>query len=691
MATISSSVIAVSSRQPLICGTAMLGLLVMTVLMTGCEIEKPVAPTFSTSMTIPIGEERIDIAEVIEDQDHLVVGSDSCLSFTLDGSEETIELDFDLGMDIPTDNFAAEVGVFELDVIDPISFQFELGELYPEAIDLHGWSLPIPAFNFDLESDPNEFADLESAVLEAGLLRVTIRNGLDVPVSGSDLPDRILIKLIDPVSATTIAALDFPQPIAPDAEVTRTADLAGMVMPGCVTIQLSGGSPGSPTPIQINTYSDLEVVAELSGLQASSCTAAVDAQTFTTDFVTTLPDSIDLVSAEIAEGHMIFDLTNGLAIPCQVRMVWDGVLNPAGATLVTNLAMAPNSAATMDVDLAGHTICNVGGGTISEIDLDVEISTPGSGGASVTLDATDELEAVIRSGSLTFASLTGSVSEQVYELDPVTEELELPDELSGLSLTTANLVLEVDNGIGMPAQLVAILTGTGEGGSRVTLDLDADIAPGLDGGRQLTTVVLDESNSNITDFLNSMPDEITVTGAITVGGAGLVGTVRAGESTTIRWWIEAPLEVVIENSVLKGDPDDLDFDEDTRDMIYDHAEGALVVTAITNHMPFAVDIRILVSQDSLTIDTHPQLIVGPLSVAAGQLDPLLHTVSAATLSAPTLELTREEARIFALPHVYTLLEVTLPSSDGQPVRVRNSDYLTVTGAVTLDVLVSNND
>ena len=64
-------------------------------------------------------------------------------------------------------------------------------------------------------------------------------------------------------------------------------------------------------------------------------------------------------------------------------------------------------------------------------------------------------------------------------------------------------------------------------------------------------------------------------------------------------------------------------------------------------------------------------------------------MSAAITSRPVVELTDEQARIFALPGLVTTVEVVLPSTNGNPVRIMASDFLEVRGIVQVDVLVSD--
>ena len=277
---------------------------------------------------------------------------------------------------------------------------------------------------------------------------------------------------------------------------------------------------------------------------------------------------------------------------------------------------------------------------------------------------------------------------QTFTFDPLTEDVDLPDELANISLTAASLVLRVDNGAGMPAQIVMTVTGTAEDGSKATLDLAAYIAPATEQDPLQTVVVLDQTNSDIVPFLNNKPETITLEGDVLVGGETVIGTIRPGDYAVLSWEISAPLEVIIAETIIAGNPDQLDLGEDTKELISDHAMSARMIAEVTNHLPVAVDLTIYVSDDTLTMTSDPLLTVRLMDVAAGQLDPLLHTVSAPTVSRPEINLTREEILVFGLRlpdrGLFTLLEVTLPGS-GDPVRLRATDYLQVNGLVSLEI------
>ena len=94
---------------------AILGLwLVSLTLVGGCEINKPEMPTYDTSVNIPLGVERIEIMDLVEDEEFLVVGGDSSLGFFIDGDPDTLAFDFELSADIGGQTVDQGLGNFHL-------------------------------------------------------------------------------------------------------------------------------------------------------------------------------------------------------------------------------------------------------------------------------------------------------------------------------------------------------------------------------------------------------------------------------------------------------------------------------------------------------------------------------------------------------------------------------------------------
>ena len=656
-------------------------------MLAGCEIVEPKMPSYTTSLGVPLGRERLDIIDAIDDEDYLVAMPDSTLGFRVDGDPDTVSLDFDLGADIDPQSVRGELGTFSLDVASPPSFEFALVDLYPEAAALDGLTTPVPGFEFGDVSPAEDLADVQSATIASGTLTVTVSNGLPVPVSADAGAHRLSLALFSPATDDTVVTLEF-DPIAAGSQAVQAVDLAGKVLPGALAVAIDGGSPGSGgDPVLIDAGVSIGVDATFSDLEVSAAEAVLDAQEFTTSFTTELPADYEVVRAVIADGEVTLSVVNEMAIPCRAVVAWPEVVDLDDQPLELVLDLPPFSRDETTVDFGGRVVEAPDAARLTELGATVTVTSPGSDGQAVSLAADQGIETELAGGRIEFASVTGTVPALSHDFDPIAEEIDLPDEIDGLSLTRATMVLSLTNTAGLGAVTDLELVGVNGDGRERTLAIQEPLAPADDGRAVVTEIVLDEQNSGIVDFLNNLPTSITLTGGVDVGGDGEIGTVHADDHAVVRWEIIAPVEVIIDASHLDGDPEPLDFDADLRDNIADHAGAASVHLEVLNHLPVGIEARILFSPDTTTIKTDPLLEIGPVAVDAATVDPNTHEVSAPRISRPTITLSAEQTRALATEGLYEMISVTLPSTDGQPVRVLTTDHVEIDGLISLDVHV----
>ncbi len=668
-------------------GACALGLALLPAL-TGCEVAEPKLPTFTTNLALPLGDERIDVADLVDDEDYLVALDDSTLGFTVDGDPDTVALDFALGADLPAQNLVNQLGSFTLDPPAPDPFAFVLGDLYPAANLLDGATTVVPPFSFGMTSGSAPLQDLTSATVARGTLVVTIDNGLPVPVSGPAAAQPVQFRLFDPDGGSTLAVVDFGDEIPAGGQAVGTADLAGVVLPARVAVELQGASAGSGSqPVLVDAQAEVAVTASFQDLEVDAAEAVVPAQSFFDDLLVDLPADYAVTGAVVAAGAVDVTMSNDLPVPCRATITWPEVRTVAGAALTTALDLAPGGGAQAAIDFSGCTIVS-GGAPLTALTARVAVTSPGSGGQTVTLQADQAVRMDTSPGRVTFAQVTGEVPAVSFDLDEIRADIDLPDALQGVSLTHAALTLQVTNTAGVDAVADLLLTGTNADGVTASMALQETLTGYGEPMRGVTEIVRDETNSTIVDFINNLPVSVSLGGTVSAGGAGQVGTVHADDRATIAWSITAPVEITVNDAVIHGDPDALDFDTDTRDLIRDRAGAARVLMEIGNRLPVAVQARVLFGTDTTTIVTAPLLAVGPVAVAAGRVDPVSHRAVALTTSTPEVSLTAAQTKVLATPGLYAVVEVILPGTAGDPARIMIGDYVTFRGLVQLDVEVS---
>jgi hypothetical protein len=656
------------------------------ILLGGCEINSPEMPTFDTTLTIPLGVERVDILDALDDEDYLVMGDNGGVDFFIEGDADTMDFGFDLATDIDGQTIQQGLGNFNLAALDPMNYNFTLADIWAPAAGAVNLITPVPAFPIDVVSPGQDIPDVESATLESGSATITIVNNLPVPISADSGPDQIQLVMENPLDGSPVATFLFGT-IAAGQTAIQTADLSGVILPGDVQIRLAGGSPGSGmSAVVVNADDSISVDAVFSDLVVSEAVAVVGAQTFQTSFDSDLPQDYEILRAVISSGSIELTVTNDMAIPCTATLTWATIVDLGGNPLSATFDLVPFQTANQTMNFAGR-ILDGGGSALTTLSADVDIVTPGSGASPVALGATDGLTASLSAGSIAFSSVTGIIPVQDVAIDPIREDIDLPAELEGLELTAATMALHVTNTSGLPGEVAITMTGTSADGLVRTLIVDRQIEAAVERSPQLTTIILDESNSTLIEFLNNLPEQIILAGDVSVGG--VAGTIHADDYAIVDWDITAPVEVIINDATIETDPDSLGTDQDIQDMINDHIRGARLETEILNHLPMGVEIRILAGTDTLTIAENPLLDIGPFSVTAAVVDPTSHTVSAPVTSTPTISLTEEQARVFGQSGLYTMVAVRLPSTEGSPIRLLATDYLEIRGLITIDLEVSD--
>ncbi|HPF34547.1 MAG TPA: hypothetical protein P5571_03135 [Candidatus Krumholzibacteria bacterium] len=667
---------------------AAVGLAGAALLLGGCQIEvnEPAMPTFSTRLAVPLGSQELTVDEIIEDQDFLAAGADSVLAFSIEGDPTEVSLDVDLSVNLDGADAGTAIGAIRLDDAPPLGFGFSLEEIYPGASSLPAGPVVLPAFDFELEADGAAIEDLQSAELESGTLRLTLYNELPIAMSGTEAPARISVALIDPADGTVLATVEFAAPVAPGAAATATADLAGLTLPGTVAVSLTGGSDGGFASSGLAPDDGLAVEVALEELVVTAATAVIGAQSFTESGGVPLPDDLGILAARLGGGSLDVSLRNDLEVPCTATLTFPEIVLSSGAPLALVLDLPAGGVSTASTDLTDAVVTAGDGTPLTELGWEIDVSTPGSGDGYATVQATDRIEAQVLPSTLTLAEVTGLIPEETFVLDPVSESIDMPEELEGLTLAAAALTLTVSNGTGVGGRLAAVLIGENAAGAVTTMTADVEIAPGGDGAAE-TVIVLDETNSAIAEFLSFLPVRVDLTGQVSIGGGGVVGTVRPGDRASIDWRLDAPLRLIMAESVVEPEPEPLDLDEDLRADLREHLVQAELTALVSNRFPFGAELFLQVGPDSTSALHEPASVVGPLWVDAGVLDPVGGWTVAPTESPVTVALDADDIRAITAEGAYFAVVARLPGTDGAAITVRVGDRLDVRAALSAEILV----
>ena len=141
--------------------------------------------------------------------------------------------------------------------------------------------------------------------------------------------------------------------------------------------------------------------------------------------------------------------------------------------------------------------------------------------------------------------------------------------------------------------------------------------------------------------------------------------------------------MAITSSTVEGDISSSTIDTTDIKIITDHLLEARLNATITNRLPLGLTVNLLLSGDSATLYSAPQLVVGPISVIPSPVD--VNGIAIDTVSSTVvISLDSVDVQILMNDTLYIGQLITLQSAGGQPVRLVAGDYIIVNAAAEID-------
>ncbi len=677
-------------KRNLPCISPRMSICALTLLsVSACTVESPELPSYESEWLIPIGNMSWTIEELLEDSDDVVFGPDGSVSFAMAEDLGDGSLDEPIRVDVGEQSIQAQIGPVSLPAVSPVAFSYRLGDLYPPANALGGFSIPVPAFAFDITSPDEDLPGSTSATIASGSLDLQVTNGLPVPVGAASGPDQIVLELIDPATGTMFAGTVLTAPIAADESVSAPIDLAGVTLPDRVQVRVAGGSPGSGgNSVLIDPDASLAISVQPLNMVVSAAVASIEAQTFTDQTSLTVPSSVQVLTASIGSGILSIDLRNDLPIPADLTLDIPSVVTPGGTPFQRIIAVAPQSNAVTNIDFAGHELRHTGT-TSQDIDVNLTVTSPGSAGQDVLVRATDEVSATVSSFTLEFDSVSGIIDEEIVDIPEENWDVDLPEELEEVELLRADLRWFLNSTLEMPLSADLTLEGTNADGVMVPVSVTVDL-PASPGGQPTEhVIVFDESNSLLMPFLNNWPVSVVARGVARVGDGVTMGTVRVGDTVSARYEINTPLTAAISPRSIDIDPDALDLGEDVRDAIRDRLIDASLDITVISTLP--LDARAWFGLDSASQNVHdaPEILLGPIDLPAAS--PLRDPDDPGVRQRSVVPLAEEQVSVLTQDSLFQGIRLELTGTDGTFVTIRSTDEIALEGFVRARLRVGGID
>lgn len=325
--------------------------------------------------------------------------------------------------------------------------------------------------------------------------------------------------------------------------------------------------------------------------------------TIVTEMIVDAPPGVLIHEVQLSAGQLQFDIESTLGDGMEGQLTIPNLLDPIGMpwSVAWSDAMMVNGAFSVTEDLAGWSIHpenpNVQDTNLVRAFFDVYVIND----PAHTAVPGESLAAEFRMDGLLFERVEGDFGSSDISLEEGTSTLSIFDErftVAGIGIDQATVALEVTNGFGVEAVLDSVellIVENGVAIQELVTTADPLTVPPAEGSAQnpsVTTWVLDDENSNITDFFGVESQELELRAWVRSNPSAVTPDnphfVDDDGYVTARLHAEVPLSMKVEQLDFI---DTLDIALDLEDEVaeLDSAELRII---LHNGFPFGVDLAV---------------------------------------------------------------------------------------------------
>lgn len=652
----------------------LLGIFVILIFLTlvRCTVKSPKSPEWTTQLTIPLINRTMSMQELVDRIGQSEVGiSGNNVVFTINQEIDTVTLDStQLSTGDLSYSLSQQLGPIDIAPPSLAPVSIDLSDMGPLAAVIPGI---VPAVSFQITGSLPTISNFTSVTLTAGTAYVVMTNNL-----GLDL-DTVIITLIDRSDMSIISSRPVIGGIASGVTDSIPIALTGLTISNLLDYTIDAHTNGGV----VLSASGLNVVTSVnfpSQLTASSAVAEVPATSRSFSQQITLGETEPIYRATLTGGQLSLNINNSSQLTASLTLTFPD-LQQAGSPLVINQSVGANSNVNNTVSIAGYELLPSDSSVPQLLDIDVQISIPGTAPSQVAVNQTDQFDVTATLQGLQFGSVTGVFSATGLTIPPSVLSIDVPIGFDSVQLVNAIFTLDIVNAVDLPGLLNIDITGS----NGKSLNYAGTIQPGSPSLPVVTTFL----DSAVANFLTPLPTSVTISGSASFGDGMTEGTFTSNDFIVARVNIVAPLELILGTTTVQMDTERSAIDQSSIDIITDHVEELRFVYNIINHLPFGAQASIYLGSDSATLFTNPQLLINGLFINAA---PTISGIVSDTASTgyQTIVLTAADISVLENDTLFSAVELVLQGSGGQVIRLTASDYITLQGRIEVDYLFDGN-
>jgi hypothetical protein len=382
-------------------------------------------------------------------------------------------------------------------------------------------------------------------------------------------------------------------------------------------------------------------------------------------------DLILLETATIKTGSLTLTLTNNTGSPVDILLILNDMTNASGDTfsIGETVPVGPNQSFG-PYSMANYVFAPPVRGGQNYINFTGSVTGAVTGALGVTLDFSD----------FSLSSVTGILNGIDISIDPFETEIEMPEEIDELRVGDANVFLTFGEDIPFPMDVDILIEAVEIAGGTTTetILIQQTLIPGAGDTIQVP---------NVADFFNSIisqPSRIVIAGDVSIGDGVTSGTISEDDTLTGKAILQAPLIFTLPAyDSDSGDPQRLDLDEDTREMIQENIKNLMLTGEIENHLPTGLTLEVLFSKDRADTTIYDPLYTPDFTISLDMAPAPNDGQNPAHVLAPVIspidvEIDEQDIEnLFADSLLYYGLRFDFAGTGGDMVEIRASDYIRI--------------
>lgn len=654
-------------------------------ILSGCSLDAPGPPVWTIEATIPFSERTYRLSELVSDSSSFsedgwglfINGEDSVLSFEFEDSLEYQQVGDRLTYDeSDRGSYVNDIGLIVIEEPLPDADSILVSDANPDLTP--GYFGPVPAFNLGQAQDTLIFNIFSWVRVSEGEMNLTIKNGYPF-----DLAD-LVISLSNMTTGEPLGQAVFPDIIPPDESAEGTIDLDGRLVRNEMIMRADGRSPGTGLDfVNITGNENMVIFVGISETSVDSANAEIAEQTFAQSDAIVIEDDNKIQEANIKSGAANFVLSNTTKFELIVDMTFEDIFDASGEPLTERIVMNPEvvNRRVPPIDLSGKTIRMDINNQELRVKNHVTVvdtrETLHNGVSYQTIAGYQGVEIEYWTDELILSSLAGRLNKIEIEFPEESTEVDLPQGLDSLNLTSDTLFINLNNETTMPVKLnLEVSASNSTTGESAVLPVDADLLPGKN------TIVL----SDVDRLTEVIPDKITVNGQAGLGvfffpaWADSIGTVTEDDGFAGDIRLKSDLRLTIGEMEMVTDPVELEEELDFP------IENISVRVHLSNLVKLGGFVKIMMGADTTEMDT---LFEVPILASKRADNPPFNFVPAETTF--TIDLGPTEMDIMRELPLYTQQAIKLFSTLGNTINLHAEDALSVQASATVFYTIDPND